>query len=295
MAPASTAPVPPRRAGRRPHLPVDEALAPFAERLRQHLPSPDEIEQAAARRRAVAGKRRAGAAVLGLALLAAALLWADPVLQQRTLATTIGERRSWALADGSTVQLNSGTQVQVALRLRSRQLLLDHGEASFEVAHAPWHGLVPRLRRPFTVRAGAVEVEDIGTVFNVRREDAGVRVTVLEGLVRVRTDGGGAAQELRAGQHLQVRPGVAPAPPSAVDARAATAWRQGHLLLDDTPLAEAVARMQPTMRAPSCWPMRAWVPCASRAISTSIASTSCWACCPGWRRCACSGARTAAC
>lgn len=245
MAPASTAPVPPRRAGRRPHLPVDEALAPFAERLRQHLPSPDEIEQAAARRRrAVAGKRRAGAAVLGLALLAAALLWADPVLQQRTLATTIGERRSWALADGSTVQLNSASQVQVALRLRSRQLLLDHGEASFEVAHAPWHGLVPRLRRPFTVRAGAVEVEDIGTVFNVRREDAGVRVTVLEGLVRVRTDGGGAAQELRAGQHLQVRPGVALASPSAVDARAATAWRQGHLLLDGTPLAEAVAQMQ---------------------------------------------------
>lgn len=244
MVPASTEPVPPRRAGRRPHLPVDEALAPFAERLRQHLPSPDEIEQAAARRRAVAGQRRAGAAVLGLALLAAALLWADPVLQQRTLATAIGERRSWELADGSTVQLNSGTQVQVALRLRSRQLLLDHGEASFEVAHAPWHGLSPQLRRPFTVRAGAVEVEDIGTVFNVRREDGSVRITVLEGLVRVRTDGGGAAQDLRAGQGLQVRPGAAPASPSPVDASAATAWRQGHLLLDDTPLAEAVAQMQ---------------------------------------------------
>lgn len=245
MAPGRTEPALPRRAGRRPHLPVDEALAPFAERLRQHLPSPDEIEQAAAQRRAVAGKRRAAAAVLGLAVLAGALLWADPVLQQRTLATSTGERRSWELPDGSAVQLNSGTQVQVALRLRSRQLLLERGEAAFEVAHAPWHGLLPQLRRPFTVRAGAVEVEDIGTVFNVRRDGEGAQVTVLEGRVRVRSDGGVAAQDLRAGESLWVRPGAAPAAPRWVDAGAATAWRAGHLLLDDTPLAEAVARMQP--------------------------------------------------
>lgn len=234
----------PRRAGRSPHLPVDEALAPFAERLRQHLPSPDEIEQAAAQRRAVPQRRRAAAATLALCLLAAALLWADPALQSRTLTTAIGERRSWTQPDGSVLQLNSATQVQVALHLRSRRMVLDQGEATFEVAHAPWHALAPGLQRRFTVRAGQVEVEDIGTVFNVRREGEGAQVTVLQGRVRVRTDGVATAQDLQAGETLQARPGRAPGTPAPVDAGAATAWREGRLLLDDTPLAEAVAQMQ---------------------------------------------------
>lgn len=233
-----------RRAGRSPHLPVDEALAPFAERLRQHLPSPDEIALAAAQRRVALGRRRTGVATLALAVLAGALLWADPVLQTSTLTTAIGERRSWPLPDGSALRLNSGTQVQVALHLRSRRLLLDQGEAAFEVAHAPWHGLLPQLRRPFLVRAGQVEVEDIGTVFNVRREGEGATVTVLQGRVRVRTDGVPVAQDLVAGETLRARPGVAPVAPVPVDARGATAWREGHLVLDDTPLAEAVAQMQ---------------------------------------------------
>lgn len=244
MASAAPDPLLQRRAGRSPHLPVDEALAPFAERLRQHLPSPDEIEQAAAQRRSVLGKRGAGAATVALAVLAGVLLWADPVLQTRTLATAIGERRSWPLPDGSALRLNSGTQVQVALHLRSRRLLLDQGEASFDVAHAPWHGVLPQLRRPFTVRAGQVEVEDIGTVFNLRREGEGATVTVLQGRVRVRADGVATTQDLVAGEALQVRAGAAPGAPVPVDARAATAWREGHLVLDDTPLAEAVAQMQ---------------------------------------------------
>lgn len=252
-----------RGAGRRAHLPIDDALAPFADLLRQHLPTPEDIEQAAAlrreRRRRPAKARAAGAATALAVAALAGVLWADPVLHRESLATAVGERQARPLPDGSTVRLNSGTRVEVALHLRSRRLTLGHGEAAFEVAHAPWHAWAPWLQRPFTVQAGAVAVEDIGTVFNIRRDGtaaagdaahAGADITVQQGSVRVHAGTGTAPVVLHAGQALHTRPGTAlPAPEEADTARVA-AWQAGRLRLDATPLADAVAEMQRHRRTP---------------------------------------------
>lgn len=269
--PAPGAPPPVRRPARSPHLPFDEALAPFADALRQHLPTPEEIERAAAARR----QRRTHQAIAGSALaavVAAGLWWADPAWHRDTLVTAQGERRTARLPDGSEVRLHSRSRVEVALRLRSRRLALAEGEASFEVAHAPWHAWLPWLQRPFTVQAGAVRVVDIGTVFQVARRaavpsgaPARTDVTVLQGRVRVHPLHGGApAVPLGAGELLRV-PDVAPGstPPgsaspglpapkrlSAAAMAATTAWRDGRLLLEGTPLADAVAEMQRLHAAP---------------------------------------------
>src|SRR2546427_5200773 len=90
--------------------------------LRRHLPTPEEIEQAAAQRQKLRQRRalRAGTAAALAAL--ALLLWADPALQRQTLATAVGQLQSWQLADGSEVRLNTGSRVQVAQHLRSRQI-----------------------------------------------------------------------------------------------------------------------------------------------------------------------------
>ncbi len=243
--------------GRSAHLPVDDALAPFADMLRRHLPTPEEIEQAAAQRQKLRKRRalRAGTAAALAAL--ALLLWADPALQRQTLATAVGQRQSWQLADGSEVRLNTGSRVQVAQHLRSRRLVLDQGEASFEVSHAFWHGWVPWLQRPFTVQAGGVVVQDIGTVFGVHRHEDGADITVLQGRVRVHSmEGGGAPVELSTGQHLRTRAGrplpqLVPAEAGdGAAALAALAWREGRLVLDGTPLSDAVAQMQRYRSAP---------------------------------------------
>ncbi|SFD69880.1 FecR family protein [Paracidovorax konjaci] len=264
---ADPAPGRPARAGRSPHLPVDDALAPFADALRRHLPSPEEIERsAAARRRQGLRQRLAKAAGTGsvlAALLAAGLWWADPAWHRDTLVTAVGERRTARLPDGSEVRLHSRSRVEVALHLRSRRLALPEGEASFEVAHAPWHRWLPWLQRPFTVQAGALRVLDIGTVFQVRRHAPGpagapgrTDVTVLQGRVRVHPlHGGSPAVELGTGERLRV-PDTAsahlPAPQrlEAAALSAATGWREGRLLLEGTPLAEAVAEMQRHHSAP---------------------------------------------
>ncbi len=247
------------------HRPIDEALAPFADLLRQQLPTPDEIEQtAAARRRVPRTAQRTAAATAAAVAALAVLLWADPALQRQTLATAVGERSTTVLADGSEVRLNTGSRVEVAQHLRSRRLVLVAGEASFQVAHAPWHGIAAGLERPFTVQAGRAVVEDIGTVFNVRRYGEeeqvghagggqGTGVAVLKGRVRVHTAAGDAPPvELAAGESLHIPPrGALPAPrPTPEAAAAAQAWRDGWLVLDATPLSAAVAEMQRHRAAP---------------------------------------------
>lgn len=241
-------------AGRSAHLPIDEALAPFADALRQHLPTPDEIEQAAARRAQLRRPRlRGSGAVAGAVLLA--LWWADPALQRQTLSSAVGERRDWQLADGTRVMLNTDSRVEVAQHLRSRRLVLAQGEASFDVAHAFWHGWAPWLQRTLTVRAGDVVVQDIGTVFGVHRRADGADVTVLSGRVRVH-DGHGASVELGSGQRVRAggmtMDAALPLQPvsSGVSADDAMAWREGRLVFDGTPLSDAVAQMQRYRRAP---------------------------------------------
>lgn len=259
----------PARSGRSAHLPIDDALAPFADLLRQQLPTPDEIEQAAAHRRnARTGLRGASAATLTAVALvaAAALLWADPALQHQSLATAVGERSTVVLADGSELRLNTASRVEVVQHLRSRRLTLTAGEAAFTVAHTPWHAALPWLERPFTVAAGDVVVQDIGTVFTVRHEPSAAgsdahsngnsngdtTVTVLQGRVRVHSAAGNAAPvDLSAGQTLRAGRDPARWPePQALDPLTAGAWREGRLVLDATPLAEAVAEMQRHRRAP---------------------------------------------
>ena len=81
------------------------------------------------------------------------------------------------LSDGTTVYLNSGSEVVERFTPAERHVLLLRGEANFEVAKNPG--------RPFVVRAASVEVRDVGTVFNVCLKPATVEVMVSEGQVRV--------------------------------------------------------------------------------------------------------------
>ncbi len=96
------------------------------------------------------------------------------------VATSRGQRADVLLPDGSRVTLG------VASRLRyprdfgvgERTVQLD-GEAYFDVVHDD--------ARPFRVRAGAAEFEDVGTAFVVRSYDtSAVRVVVTEGVVVAR-------------------------------------------------------------------------------------------------------------
>ncbi|MFT4193460.1 FecR family protein [Ottowia sp.] len=225
--------------------PLDQALdtALDAERdaLRELFPLPP---ARAPRRSRATGLRNGGVAAIVLAI-AAAMLWGlDPAWRTEHHATAVGERRDVSLADGSTLTLDTATALDVTWHLRSRRVALRQGQARFAVAPSGW--------RSFEVAAADARIRVVGTVFDVRRDQGQVQVTVLQGRVEVSRPGGAGAPWLLApGQRLRIGAGEGAAPqPEAVDPAQAGAWQQGRLVFDRTPLRDALAEVQRYRRAP---------------------------------------------
>lgn len=89
--------------------------------------------------------------------------------------TRIGEQNSITLVDGSVIQLNTNSQLQVDYIDNQRNVRLLSGEAHFEVAKDS--------KRPFIVKAGEGKVQAIGTAFSVRLKQQAIEVIVNEGKV----------------------------------------------------------------------------------------------------------------
>lgn len=192
------------------------------------------------------------AAGLAAALaLAAGLWWFAPTRARaptsQHYATAATRQQQVALVDGSVVNLNVGTDVQVALTPSARRVTLTAGEAHFAVAHD--------TARPFIVTAGGVSVRAVGTAFSVRLGEHGVEVLVTEGRVEVTrtTDGAAPATALPdghpllvAGERTLITRDAAAAPVtvehvSADALQSAGRWHSPIMTFTDLPLREAVA------------------------------------------------------
>jgi quercetin dioxygenase-like cupin family protein len=107
-----------------------------------------------------------------------------------------GEPRSFELP-GAKIELQPFASVTVAPAHPSEQrLVVTRGAVRFQVTHDPG--------RRFVVTAGAIEINDVGTVFTVAREGTDgelVRVSVLSGDVEVRV-GAETPRPLHAGESL---------------------------------------------------------------------------------------------
>lgn len=153
--------------------------------------------------------------------------------------TALGERRHVALPDGSVIDLNSRSHLQVRYEKGQRGIELTEGEAMFNVAHDS--------DRPFVVEAGSGKVTVTGTRFDVRRGARDTRVAVEQGTVKVQ--GRGAADNafisLTAGLGTRVDAQGNVAAAYAVNPAELTAWRSGKLVFNNASLsdvAEEVSR-----------------------------------------------------
>lgn len=133
------------------------------------------------RRRLRMAVRISGVALLTLG--AAALLtdpFRSPVDQQTWVLYERGADQVTpvTLDDGSSVQLNDNTHIRIGSRGRAREVLLDNGEAYFEVK--------PQDAEPFGVNAGTVMIRSQGAAFTIRREGNGhVETIVVRGSLEV--------------------------------------------------------------------------------------------------------------
>lgn len=153
--------------------------------------------------------------------------------QEPTFATKVGGQRLEVLADGSRVRLNTDTKVKVEFRERERRVVLDQGQAFFDVAHD--------ASRPFFVVSDGVSVRALGTRFDVRRDGKTVRVTLVQGRVQVRGADGGLA-ELAPGEAV-VADRLSVSRPTVVNASAVASWTTGRLTFSGVRLRDAVAEV----------------------------------------------------
>jgi transmembrane sensor len=125
------------------------------------------------------GHRRRAALAAGI--LVAAILGAGWIARARSgwtqFATATGEQRTFELADGSVVYLNTDSRVAVRFAAQGREVRLLRGEALFQVHHD--------ASRPFRVSTDDAVVQAVGTQFDVYRREDGTVVSVIEGRVNV--------------------------------------------------------------------------------------------------------------
>lgn len=166
-------------------------------------------------------------------------------------ATALGEQRSLALSDGSTVQLNALSKIRIRYSELERTVDLVQGQALFHVAKDP--------TRPFIVHSGQTSIRAVGTQFDVYRKTDGTVVTVVEGRVAVlehegeqglkdpasgteiadiaQREGEGGAILVTAGEQITVSPKTVHRTEHP-NLAGATSWTQRQLIFDSASLAE---------------------------------------------------------
>ncbi|WP_025113561.1 FecR family protein [Pseudomonas sp. H1h] len=151
--------------------------------------------------------------------------------------TALGERKHVALPDGSVIDLNSRSRLQVRYEQDRRLIELTEGEAMFSVEHD--------TSRPFVVEAGSGKVTVTGTRFDVRRDLTQTRVAVEQGTVKVQGRNAPDNQFINLtaglGTHIDAEGKVAAA--YAVNPGELTAWRGGKLVFTNASLSEVVAEV----------------------------------------------------
>jgi transmembrane sensor len=175
------------------------------------------------------GRRAAVFAIAAAALVAIVWFWPPATL---SFATAAGEQRTLVLEDGSRVTLNTRTRIGVRFGRHTREIVLDGGEAFFEVSHD--------ASRPFIVRTSIGSARAVGTRFDVYLEERQLSVTTADGSVLVDGPISGNGVVVGAGNRTELRPGAARAVVEPADLTAALGWLSRRLEANNAMLADVL-------------------------------------------------------
>lgn len=165
--------------------------------------------------------------------------------------TAMGEHENVRLDDGSVIELNAATRLEVAYSTDERRVTILEGAALFDVAHNPV--------RPFIVTTPRGDIIVRGTSFVVDIREDEVRTTVIRGVVEAEARSGGwnplqsparaivraneeaAFVALGSGARAGARVEVAALAPEITSRR--LAWRDSMAAFDGETLAQAAAEI----------------------------------------------------
>ncbi len=178
------------------------------------------------------------AAVVLLLFLAGLVFWHQDSRQSERLivvTTAYGQTEKIVLPDGSRVILNANSTLRYPHgwdRGVERQVWLT-GEAYFTVMPQP------TTSTKFTVITNDLNVQVLGTVFNVHARDRGTRITLEEGKVTLQLQAKSPEVnkiEMNAGEQILYSAQTGELITERVDAAAQSSWKDGSITFDDITL-----------------------------------------------------------
>nr|WP_186353805.1 FecR family protein [Pseudomonas gessardii] len=147
--------------------------------------------------------------------------------------TATGEQRTLKLADGTLVNLNTHSAIDVRFDEKRRVIVLQEGEILVETGHND--------ARPFVVETREGSLRALGTRFIVKREADGTRLSVLQSAVAAQPGALQQEQVFKEGQQvLMRRDGLGPllAVTPGTDA-----WTRGMLVVDNARLGDVIGEL----------------------------------------------------
>ncbi|QEH39682.1 FecR family protein [Chitinophaga sp. XS-30] len=154
---------------------------------------------------------------------------AEAGLQYHRLSTPRGGRFRLTLPDGTKVWLNSASSIRYPTAFTGEQRIVElEGQGYFEVAK--------NAQQPFKVMVNTMEVQVLGTHFDVMayKDEATVNTTLLEGSVQVKD--GAAQQLLKPGQQAVLDQESRTITVQEADVSKIIAWKNGLFVFNNMPL-----------------------------------------------------------
>ena len=152
-------------------------------------------------------------------------LTANDAAFYNTISTPRGGQYQVTLSDGTKVWLNAAASIRFPVFFAGNERRVEiTGEAYFEVAKS--------INKPFKVKTIASEIEVLGTHFNINayEDEAAVKTTLLEGMVKVSVPGTGGkntSRFLQPGQQSGISKEGTISVLNNADTEEALAWKNG--------------------------------------------------------------------
>lgn len=158
------------------------------------------------------------------------------------VSTGAREKAQIVLPDGTRVALNADSKLTYAPHLYNKDTrrIEFEGEGYFEVSKDP--------ERPFRIAGSGLDVEVLGTTFNLnaRTEQPTAELYLEEGSVRMASTRSGREVVLSPNQRAVLNRADGSITVVAADDEQATAWRRDELVFKDVPLDEVLERLEAT-------------------------------------------------
>ena len=167
------------------------------------------------------------------------------IIQKETYQVAFGENREITLPDGSIVKLNANSTLKISTdwsEKNTREVWLN-GEAFFTVTKKPNQG-----NAKFIVHTSKVDVEVLGTEFNVSERDTNTNVTLNSGKIRLNVHNNKDVQSIimNPGEQVSFSSNSLKINKKEVKPEVVSAWVSNRWMLESTSLQEIATKIEDT-------------------------------------------------